>query len=77
VLIPVFLQELMGYSAWKAGLVMCPRAIGGMCAMLLAGQVARAGYDNTRLVGLSFAVIATGLWMMARWSLDVGMWQVI
>jgi DHA2 family multidrug resistance protein len=77
VLIPVFLQELMGYSAWKAGLAMCPRAIGGMCAMLLAGQVARAGYDNTRLVGLSFAVIATGLWMMARWSLDVGMWQMI
>jgi DHA2 family multidrug resistance protein len=77
VMIPVFLQELMGYSAWKAGLVYCPRAMGAICAMLSVGQISRAGYDNKRLVGLSFAVIAAGLWMMGRWSLEVGMWQVI
>jgi MFS transporter, DHA2 family, multidrug resistance protein len=77
VLIPVFLQEVMGYSAWKAGLTYCPRAIGGMCAMLFAGQVSRAGYDNKRLVGVGFAVVAAGLWMMGRWNLEVGMWQVL
>jgi MFS transporter, DHA2 family, multidrug resistance protein len=77
VLNPVFLQEFMGYTAWKAGLVLCPRALGAMAAMLFAGQIARAGYDNKRLIGLSFAVMAVGLWMMAHWSLEVGMSQVI
>jgi hypothetical protein len=38
-MIPVFLQELMGYSAWKAGLVYCPRAMGAICAMLSVGQI--------------------------------------
>ena len=74
---PVFLQEYMGYTAWRAGLVMAPRALGAMTAMLFAGQIARAGYDNKRLIGLSFALMTIGLWSMARWDLDVGMWDVI
>jgi MFS transporter, DHA2 family, multidrug resistance protein len=74
---PIFLQELMGYTAWKAGLVMCPRAIGAMIAMLFAGQVARVGYDNKRLIALSFIIMAIGLWSMASWNLAIGMWEVI
>lgn len=74
---PVFLQEFMGYTAWKAGLVMAPRAVAAMVSMLIAGQVARAGYDNKRLIGLSFALMTVGLWYMARWNLEVGMWQII
>jgi len=74
---PVFLQEFMGYTASKAGMVMVPRAMGAMTAMFLTGQVSRAGYDNKRLIGLSFTLIAIGLWAMAHWNLNVGMWQVI
>jgi MFS transporter, DHA2 family, multidrug resistance protein len=74
---PVFLQEYMGYTAWKAGTVMAPRALGAMSAMLFAGQISRAGYDNKRLIGLSFVLMTIGLWSMAHWDLDVGMWQVI
>jgi MFS transporter, DHA2 family, multidrug resistance protein len=74
---PVFLQEYLGYTAWKAGTVMAPRALGAMSAMLFAGQVSRAGYDNKRLIGLSFVLMTIGLWNMAHWTLDVGMWEVI
>ena len=74
---PIFLQEFMGYTAWKAGIVMAPRAVAAMAAMLIAGQVARAGYDNKRLIGMSFALMAVGLWYMAHWNLEVGMWQVV
>ena len=74
---PIFLQEFMGYTASKAGMVMVPRAMGAMLAMFLTGQVSRAGYDNKRLIGLSFALITFGLWSMAHWDLNVGMWQVI
>jgi hypothetical protein len=34
---PVFLQEFMGYSALQAALVLAPRAVGAMAAMLLVG----------------------------------------
>jgi DHA2 family multidrug resistance protein len=74
---PIFLPELMGYTAWKAGLVMCPRAFGAMAAMLFAGQMSRLGYDNKRLIGASFTLMAVGLWMMSKWDLEIGMWQVI
>jgi MFS family permease len=67
----------MGYTASKAGMVMVPRAMGAMTAMFLTGQISRAGYDNKRFIGLSFALITAGLWSMAHWNLDVGMWQVI
>ncbi|MGH8014004.1 MAG: DHA2 family efflux MFS transporter permease subunit, partial [Candidatus Binataceae bacterium] len=74
---PIFLQEFMGYTAWKAGLVLAPRALGAMTAMLFAGQIARMGYDNKRLIGVSFTLMAVGLWAMANWNLEIGMWQVI
>ena len=74
---PVFLQEFMGYTAWRAGLVMLPRAIAGMGAMLLAGQIARAGYDNRRLIGVAFAIVAFGLWRMSGWNLDVSMTHIM
>jgi DHA2 family multidrug resistance protein len=74
---PIFLQEFMGYTASKAGMVMVPRAMGAMGAMFFTGQISRAGYDNKRLIGFSFALITIGLWAMAHWDLDVGMWQVI
>jgi MFS transporter, DHA2 family, multidrug resistance protein len=74
---PIFLQEFMGYTAWRAGLVMAPRAMAAMTSMMIAGQVARAGYDNKRLIGLSFTLMAFGLWSMAHWNLQVGMWEVI
>ena len=74
---PVFLQEFMGYTAWRAGLVMLPRAIAGMGAMLLAGQISRAGYDNRRFIGVAFAIVAFGLWRMAQWNLDVSITRVM
>jgi DHA2 family multidrug resistance protein len=74
---PIFLQEFMGYTAWRAGLVMLPRAIAGMGSMLLAGQISRAGYDNRRLIGVAFAIVAFGLWRMSGWSLDVSIARVM
>jgi DHA2 family multidrug resistance protein len=74
---PVFLQEFMGYTAWRAGLVMLPRAIAGMGSMLLAGQIARAGYDNRRLIGVAFAIVAFALWRMSGWNLDISITRIM
>jgi DHA2 family multidrug resistance protein len=74
---PIFLQELMGYTAWKAGLVLAPRGLGTMAAMLIVGQMARFRYDTRPLIGLGFVLMATGLFAMARWDLQVSLWVVL
>lgn len=74
---PIFLQELLGYSAWKAGLVLAPRGLGTMVAMLLVGQLSRAGFDTRPLIGLGFVGMTAGLWQMSRWDLQVSTWVVV
>ena len=74
---PIFLQELMGYNAWKAGLVLAPHGLGTMFSMMLIGQLARFKFDTRPLVGLGFVMMATALWSMSKWDLDVNMWVVI
>jgi MFS transporter, DHA2 family, multidrug resistance protein len=74
---PVFLQEFMGYSAWKAGLVLAPRALGTMASMLLVGQLARLGFDTRPWVGVGFVLMSIGLGVMSQWNLQVSMWAVI
>jgi DHA2 family multidrug resistance protein len=74
---PLFLQELMGYSAWKAGLVLAPRGLGAMLSMLLMGQLSRTGINTRPLVGVGFAVVAVGSWLTAGWDLQIDEWTVI
>lgn len=68
---PLFLQSLLGYSAWKAGLTVMPRGLGTLLSMLVIGQLARRGFDTRSLVGVGFALYAGALWSMSRWTLAV------
>ncbi len=74
---PIFLQDLLGYNAWKAGLVLAPRGLGTMAAMLLVGQLARLRFDTRPLIGLGFVLMASALWEMSHWDLQVSMWIVV
>jgi DHA2 family multidrug resistance protein len=76
-LTPVFLQELMGYTAWKAGLMMVPRALSAMFSMFAVGQLARLRVETRPMIGLGFLLTSIGLWMMAQWSLDVSMYVIV
>jgi DHA2 family multidrug resistance protein len=74
---PIFLQEFMGYTAWRAGLVLAPRGLGTMCSMLLIGQLARFKFDTRPLVGIGFTLMAISLWSMSNWNLSVSTWVVL
>jgi DHA2 family multidrug resistance protein len=74
---PLFLQELMGYSPWKAGLLQAPRGLGGMAGMLLVGQAARHGFNTAGFVGIGFALAMFGSWVTSRLNLDISMWAVL
>jgi DHA2 family multidrug resistance protein len=73
---PLFLQELMGYTAWKAGLLMVPRACGTLAGMLIIGQLGRKNYDTRPFLGLGFIVIALGFYCATGWDLQVDAWGV-
>jgi len=76
-LTPLFLQELLGYSAWKTGIVQAPVGLGSMFAMMLAGQLSSAGYNTRPLVGVGFTLLAVGAWLMSGMNLQVSMWIVV
>jgi DHA2 family multidrug resistance protein len=71
ILNPVFLQDLLGYTAWKAGLAMAPRGLGVMASMFLLGGIARRGYDTRPLVAFGFAIIAVATWQLGSLNLNM------
>jgi MFS transporter, DHA2 family, multidrug resistance protein len=81
VLIPQFLQEIMGYSARQAGMAV---SSGGLVLMLLfpvAGALAPK-FDPRKLVATGFAITTFGLFRMTEIDLNVsfGMavsWRVV
>ncbi len=73
---PLFLQNLLGYNAWKAGVAVAPRGLGTLITMLMVGQLSRRGLDMRPLVGVGFALVAYATWMMGHWDLQVNMWSL-
>src|SRR5215469_5834744 len=77
ILNPVFLQETLGYTASKAGLVMAPRGFGTMFAMIVLGSIARRGGDIRPLVGIGFILVAFAMWEMAGLNLNSDVRRIV
>jgi DHA2 family multidrug resistance protein len=73
---PLFLQELLGYTAWDAGLAGLPRGGGAGLCMLLVGQLSRFGFETRPLMGLGYALAAYAIWRMAGWTLQVSLTSI-
>ena len=77
VLIPQFLQVLLGYTAERAGMVLSPGALVLMLTMPLAGRiVGSAKFDPRLLVAIGYAITAAGLFNLTRLDLGVSFGQV-
>jgi DHA2 family multidrug resistance protein len=74
-LLPLYLQDLMGYPVLTAGLVMVPRGLGTLVAMMIVGQLI-SRFDTRLLLGLGLALTAWAMWDMTRWTPDVAEWTV-
>ena len=73
---PPFLQDLMNYPVLTAGLVMGPRGIGTMVAMLVVGRLV-AKVDTRVLLGIGLAVTAWSFYAMTGWTPDVSQETII
>jgi len=74
-LLPLFLQQLLGYPAFDSGLTLMPRSLAMAIAMPVAGRV----YNHVgprALISSGLAITAVSLWMLSRISLDVGFWDL-
>ena len=73
---PPYLQGPMNYPIVTAGLVMGPRGVGTMGAMLLVGRL--IGRVDTRLLlAIGLGLTAVGFYAMTGWTPDVSQATVI
>ena len=75
-LLPLFYQELMGYTALAAGWAVSPRGVGAILAMPMIGYLT-AKIDNRLLIGFGFCLFAiTSLWF-SEVNLEIGQWSFL
>jgi DHA2 family multidrug resistance protein len=75
-LLSPYLQTLMNYPVVTAGIVLAPRGVGTMAAMVLCGRL--VGRVSVRvLVGVGFVATAYALYAMTSWTPDISEWNVI
>jgi MFS transporter, DHA2 family, multidrug resistance protein len=75
-LLPPMLQDLMDYPVTTAGVVMMPRGVGTMFAMLAVGRLINR-LDVRLLLLFGLAVTTFSLYQMTDYSLDMDYWPII
>jgi DHA2 family multidrug resistance protein len=73
---PPYLQNLMDYPIVTAGLVMGPRGMGTMGAMLLVGRLI-GKVDTRALLALGLGLTAWSFYVMTGWTPDVAQGTII
>jgi DHA2 family multidrug resistance protein len=75
-LVPMLLQQLLGYTALDAGLVLMPRSLAMAVAMPLAGRLYNR-LGPRPLIGLGMLITAYSFWDFGQLSLQVGFWNLL
>jgi DHA2 family multidrug resistance protein len=75
VLLPVWIQTLLGYPALAAGMALAPRGMGSMLGMPLIGAL-MPKTDPRRFLAAGLCVGAATLWQFSTLSLDTGYWNL-
>ena len=77
VLLPLYVQNLMGYTAFWAGLVLGPGGIAAFLVMPVAGLLMRKGVSPRSLLALGLAVSAYAIWQMSHFNLQADVYSII
>ena len=73
---PPYLQDLMNYPIVTAGLVLGPRGVGTMGAMLVVGKLI-GKVDTRALLGAGLGLTAWSFYAMTGWTPDVSQMTII
>src|SRR5439155_7838286 len=75
VLLPLFLQTVLGYPALQAGIAMAPRGMGSFLAMPIIGMLL-SKIDARKLIGSGLFVGGLTLFALSNINLQAGYWDI-
>jgi DHA2 family multidrug resistance protein len=75
VLLPIYLQTLLGYPAYNAGLALSPRGIGSLLMMPVIGYLT-SKIDPRRILAVGLMLGAFTMFQLSRLNLDAGYWDI-
>ena len=75
VLLPLWLQTIMGYSALEAGMGMLPRGLGSFLFMPIVG-ILMSKIEPRKLLAAGLIISSYSLFMLSRLSLNAGYWDI-
>jgi DHA2 family multidrug resistance protein len=74
-LVPIFLQTLLGYPALEAGIAMAPRGLGSFLMMPLVGAVL-GRFDPRKVLAAGLVGGAWSLYALSELNLSAGYWDI-
>jgi len=74
-LLPIFLQTLLGYPALNAGIAMAPRGLGSFLMMPLVGTVL-GKFDPRKVLGAGLVGASWTLYTLSNLNLNAGYWDI-
>jgi DHA2 family multidrug resistance protein len=74
-LLPVFLQTMLGYPALNAGIAMAPRGLGSFLMMPMVGTVL-GRFDPRKVLAVGLVGAAWTLYQLSNLNLNAGYWDI-
>lgn len=76
VLLPIYMQNLLGFPAFTAGLALSPRGVGALLFTPPAGILTSKGHAR-KLIVIGLALCAMTMWQLSALNLNAGYWDVV
>jgi MFS transporter, DHA2 family, multidrug resistance protein len=75
VLLPLWLQTLMGYSALEAGMAMLPRGLGSFLFMPVVG-ILMGKIEARKLLAAGLIIASFSIYQLSKLNLNAGYWDI-
>lgn len=76
-LLPLYMQQMMGYDATTAGIALSPAGLFTMLLVPFVGYVLTRGFDPRKMIFAGLSSIAISCWWMGSMNLQVSEWDMI
>src|ERR1035441_1844144 len=74
-LLPIFLQTLLGYPALQSGLALSPRGLGSLVMMPIVGQLTNR-FDPRKLIAAGLVIGGWTMISLSHLNLNAGYWDI-
>jgi MFS transporter, DHA2 family, multidrug resistance protein len=74
--LPLFLQNLLGYPAFDSGLAVAPRGMGAFVSMLIIGPLL-ARFDGRLFVGMGFFCLGVSNLWLSEINTQISIWSIV